>query len=117
MVTEAILKEIRDAVGNPKNHSSGQQKKKLRAAFDALSSQVYSSLFGEEPASRMNTRQKLNACEEKDYAPADWLLIERLRTAIRASETTLHAKDYSENSPRIEGFINHYLKSLYELLA
>ena len=102
MVTKPILEKIVDAIQNPEQYGSGEGKNQLRAAFDAVTSQAYASIFGQEPLSRMNARQILNACEEEKYEPNKWKIIQCLREAIRASELSLHASDYSDHSEGIK---------------
>ncbi|MDQ1637701.1 MAG: hypothetical protein QOF62_1040 [Pyrinomonadaceae bacterium] len=114
MVTKQILIAIKQAIDDPEEYSSGESKNQLRAAFDALTSQVYASIFGAEPLSRMNARQELNALKKKDYKAGQWKKIEVLREALRVSEYTLHAKDYLDHTEDISGFINNNLQPLYK---
>jgi hypothetical protein len=116
MVTKPILREIRKAIQNPEEYASGEGKTQLRASFDAMTSQAYASIFGQEPLSRMNARQELNAAQKKKYTAAKWKLILRLREAMKASELSLHASDYSDHGEDIQGFIKDELKGLYEVL-
>jgi lysine/ornithine N-monooxygenase len=117
MVTKKILSVIRKAIADPEAYSSGVEKNQLRAAFDALTSQVYASLFGDEPLSRMNARKKLNQCKKKGHTDAQWKIIKLLREAIRESETSLYAAGYEDHVEDISAFIEDHLTELYEALA
>jgi hypothetical protein len=117
MVTKEILTVIRKAIEDPELYSSGTEKNELRAAFDALISQVYAALFGKEPASRINARIKLNNSKRKSHSSAEWNIILLLREALKESETSLFAAGYTEHVADIEAFIKNHLKSLYDALA
>lgn len=108
-----ILSEIEKAIKTPHLYSSGEPKNRLRAAFDALVSQSFTDIFGEEPRSRMNARQQLNAAKKENY-PAHWRAIVALREALRVSEHTLHLREYEDLKPKIEGFIKNQLGKLFE---
>ncbi|SRR6266567_2479819 len=117
MVSDSIIAEFENAIENPEEYGSGEARNKLRAAFDLMSSQVCRSILGNEPLSRMNARQMLNGCKQEDFPADQWNVIARLREAIRASETTIHAKDYSDHTDDISFFISKHLKGLYEVLV
>lgn len=114
MVAEDICREIQNAIQSPEKYSSGKEKFQLRVAFDLFCSQIYASIFNEQMITRMNARQRLNGCREGDYPRETWKSILELREAIRVSEYTLHARDYSDHTENIERFINHNLTRLYE---
>lgn len=116
MVTKEILIVIRQAIEDPGLYSAGAEKNELRAAFDALTSQVYFALFGTEPASRINARIKLNACKKGKRSNAEWKIIRLLRAAIKESETSLFAAGYTEHAAAIEAFIVDHLTGLHEAL-
>lgn len=116
MVQKDILTEIEHAIANPEKYATGESKNRLRAAFDTCVSQAFADIFGEEPLSRMNVRQKLNSLTEK-YPLDVERKINALRDALRVSEFTLHAKDYSFHGARISGFITGQLKRLYDALV
>lgn len=65
----------------------------------------------------MNARQRLNACKKKGRTAAEWQLIKLLREAIKESETSLHAKGYTDHVEDTENFINDHLKALHEALV
>ena len=113
MPEQEILSEIEKAIKSPHLYSAQEPKNKLRAAFDALVSQSFSTIFGEEPRSRMNARQKLNSSKQEDH-PEHWEIIVALREALRVSEHTLHSREYADHSATIEEFIKIELKSLFE---
>jgi len=115
MVQKDILSEIENAIRSPENYGVGESKNRLRAAFDACVSQAFADIFGEEPLSRMSARQKLNSVNEKDRPDVERKIV-ALREALRISEITLHAKDYSDHGMRISRFITHQLKQLYDAL-
>lgn len=116
MVQKDILTEIEHAIRHPENYVVGESKNRLRAAFDTCVSQAFADIFGEEPLSRMNVRQKLNSLTEA-YPPDVERKIVALREALRVSEFTIHAKDYSYHGSRISGFITRQLKQLYDALV
>ena len=115
MPEQEILKEIENAIQNPQLYSASDAKNKLRAAFDALVSQTFAGIYGEEPRSRMNARQKLNSSKKEDH-PDDWQTILALRDALRISEQTLHSREYVEHALKIEGFIKKQLKDLFDAI-
>ena len=116
MVTKEILIVIRQAIEDPGLYSSGTEKYELRAAFDALTSQVYFALFGTEPASRSNARIKLNSVKKSKHSDSEWEIILLLRAAIRESETSLFAAGYTEHAADIEAFIADQLTALHDVL-
>lgn len=116
MVTKKILSEIKSAINDPETYSSGVEKGQLRAAFDALISQVYESIFGKEPLSRMNARLKLNEAKKGRRSAAQWELIQLLRDAIAESEISLYAAGYSDHAEDIREFIGNHLEGLYKAL-
>jgi hypothetical protein len=117
MVTKKILTVIEKAINDPESYSSGEEKNQLRAAFDALISQVYASIFGTEPLSRMNARKRLNESKKGRRPAAQWRIIQLLRDAISESETSLYAAGYEDHVEDIHAFIADHLKGLYEALA
>ena len=117
MVTKQVLNVIRKAIKNPELYGSGAEKNELRAAFDALTSQVYFELFGKEPASRINARIKLNTLKKGRRSVAQWNIVLLLRDAIKESETSLFAAGYTDHAADIEAFIAEHLTGLYNALA
>ena len=116
MVQKDILSEIEEAIRTPEAYVVGEAKNRLRAAFDTSVSQAFAEIFGEEPLSRMNARQKLNNANESEHTDVEWERIVALREALRVSEHTLHAKDYSDHGAKIGGFITQQLRRLYDAL-
>jgi hypothetical protein len=114
MAKKQVLNVIESAIKNPADYTSGNEKNKLRAAFDILTSETYASIFGSENISLLNMRQTLNSCTKREYKAKQWKIIERLREALRESETSLHASDYSDHTEDIENFIRGPLKQFYE---
>jgi len=113
MPEQEILTEIEKAIESPHLFCAQEPKNKLRAAFDALVSQSFAAIYGEEPLSRMNARQRLNASKRHDYSE-HWETIVALREALKVSEYTLNSREYSDQGEKIEGFIKKQLTKLFE---
>ena len=116
MVTVKVWQEINAAIGNAKDYTRGRNLGKLRVAFDGLCSQLCHELFGTRPMNRVMARKLLNDSVKAQPSKGHRELIEALRAALRASESTLYRKDYTDHRGSIEVFISKELKNLIQTL-
>jgi hypothetical protein len=112
-MAKTVLQTIQNALKSPEAYASGEEKNQLRVAFDVWTSEIYATIFLRGPASRMNARQALNALKKGNYTTAKWRMIEGLREAIKESELTLHASDYSDHIEDVKEFINGAMRALH----
>lgn len=118
MVTPEIRSVIDEALDSPEKFATGQDKERLRAAFDACCSQIFFQLYNCEPSSRMAARSRLNDNSAENHAMTERSqnLARALAAAIRSSENSLHAKDYDDQVENISSFVQTDLAQLVEVL-
>jgi hypothetical protein len=92
MVDPELFKLLETAIAAPEDYCEGDGKDRLRAAFDAVSSQVFAAIFGQEPPSRANARLTLNSASSNQYSKEMWELIQRLSFAIGEADNSLHRR-------------------------
>jgi hypothetical protein len=115
MIDPELFRLLEDAIAKPKDYSSGNGKDRLRAAFDAVTSQIFAGIFGHEPPSRANARLALNSARKADFSGEIWSVVGCLSFAINEADASLHRKDYSEHESLIEKFVINALRPLVEL--
>lgn len=117
MIAAEVVDGIRRAIANPAEYAKGKRKLELRATFDIFWSQIFTSIFNEEPQSRMNARRRLNAAKKARYDQKQWSTIVKLRKAIAVSENTLNKKSYSDHGDSVAAFISGELSELLEVVS
>ena len=115
IVDEDTLETLRAAVESPVDYSTGEERSKLKAAFDLATSQITEHVLQFEMKSRMMLRRRLNKINEnkipEEYRP----LIQALRKALASCEP-LQSKHYSDEDEETVEFIESQLRPLVEIL-
>jgi hypothetical protein len=107
---------IEDALAAPREFATGSKRKLLQAAFDECWSELVTDLTRTAPNNRMHARMLLNDLLQNGGPPSRSVEICRaVSEAIRASENSLHDKDYDPDDPSATvAFIEGPLRDLRE---
>ncbi len=114
-VTEAIRNELDNAVANPSEFATSEERMKLRATYETFLDQCSNSLFKTPCSNIMSFRRRVNELDESALEDVQIHLLHALR-ALLGNHHLLYDKTYTEKSTKIKDFLKYledFLKVFY----